>query len=131
MDESENDNTKGSFTFVLIPTANETLREVRKSKAGGADDDELHKFAAVYYGYSNGSQDGRLEVTGLDIPRPANNHTYVTMYTDKNAQAKKKPVNKRATSLVSACRTFTNLIYGDAIVGRTFNDNKYHDKSNW
>ena len=126
MDGNESENTQNSFTFVLIPTSNDTLQEVTKSKAGGLNNDELQKYAKAYFGYHNDSHvhaDGLIEITGLDISRPDNNYTFVTIYSDKNAKTKEKPVNKRATSLVSACRHVTKVIYGDVFLGRAF-DNK-------
>ena len=52
MDESENDNTKGSFTFVLIPTGNDPFEEVTKPKAG-INHDALLKYARTYFGLSD------------------------------------------------------------------------------
>ena len=111
------------FTFVLVPTGNDTLQEVTKSKAGGLDNDELQKYAKAYFGFGD---DGRIEITALDISRPVNNYTFVTMYSDKNAKTKEKPVNKRATSLVSACRHSTKVIYGDVFLGRAFDNTVQH-----
>ena len=49
--------------------------------------------------------------------------TAVAMYSDHNAEAKKKPVNDRATTLARrATGVLTKLIYGDAFVGRAFDD---------
>ena len=126
--------TQDPFTFVMIPTGNDELQEVTKSKAGSPDDDELQKYAKVYYASSGDSQkfnvqsDLRslpdLEITGLDVPRPANQYLSVTMYSDINGQERKKPVNERATSLVSACRHLTKVIYGDAFLARAYGNDQ-------
>ena len=68
-----------------------------------------------------------FEVTGLAVPRPANRNMSMAMYSDRNAQAKKKPVNARATALVRGTGHFDRLVYGDAFVGRAFDGGK----SNW
>ena len=68
-----------------------------------------------------------FEVTGLDVPRAANGYIGLTMYSDHNAEAKKKPVNDRATALARGTGHFYRLVYGDAFLGRAFDDGK----SNW
>ena len=67
-----------------------------------------------------------FEVTGLTVPRRTNGHTSMAMYSDRHAEGV-KPVNDRATALVRAVGHFDRLIYGDAFVGRAFDDKK----SNW
>ena len=54
MGESESDNTKGSFTFVLIPTGNDALQEVTKPKSGFYED-ELRKHAKAHFALSDDS----------------------------------------------------------------------------
>ena len=68
-----------------------------------------------------------FEVTGLTVPRPTNGNISLTMYSDHNAEARKKPVNARATALARACGHFYKSIYGDAFVGRAFDAGP----SNW
>ena len=122
INDSANDNAKESFTFVVISAGNDDpLQEVRKPKTAERENDEVKKYAKAYFGYS---QDKRLERTELDYPRPANNHTFVTMYSYSNAKAEDMPVNKRASALASACMTFNTLVYGDAILARYLD--KFH-----
>ena len=130
INDSENDNTKDTFTFVVIPAGDGGVREVTKPKPNQPEDDELKKFAKAYFGYTHDTQDGHLERNELDYPRPANNHTFVTMFSYSNAQAEKMPANRRASVLASACMTFEILIYGDAFVGRYF-DHSDDDISLW
>ena len=68
-----------------------------------------------------------FEVTGLAVSRPSNGQISLTMYSDRNAEAKKKPVNDRATALARACGHFSKSIYGDAFVGCAFDAGP----SNW
>ena len=129
INDSANDNAKEPFTFVLIPAGDDPLQEVQKPKTAERENDEVKKYAKAYFGYS---QDKRLERTELDYPRPANNHTFVTMYSYSNAKPEDMPVNKRASALASACMTFNTLIYGDAFLARYFDKvNPDNGVSHW
>ena len=66
-----------------------------------------------------------IDITGFDVARPGNKYISVTMYSDGDAQAKKKLVNERATSLARACGLREKMIYGDAFLARTFDNEKY------
>ena len=66
-----------------------------------------------------------VELTNLDIARPDNKYVSVTMYSDGNAEAKNQPVNERATSLARAVGLRTKMIYGDAFIARTYDNEKY------
>ena len=66
-----------------------------------------------------------FEMTSLDIARPGNEYVSVTMYSDGNAEAKNQPVNERATSLARAVGLHTKMIYGDAFIARTYDNEKY------
>ena len=65
-----------------------------------------------------------FELTGLIVPRPANGYISMVMYSNQHAQDE-KPVNDRATALVRALGHFDRLIYGDAFVGRAYDDGKW------
>ena len=132
INDSANDNAKEPFTFVLIPAGDDPLQEVRKPKTTGPENDEVKKYAKAYFGYSHDREDGGLERTELDYPRPANNYTYVTMYSYSKAKTEKMPTNKRASIIASACMTFNTLIYGDAILARYFDKvNPDNGVSHW
>ena len=125
INDSENDNMKDTFTFVLIPAGDGPLQELKKSKTKRLEDDELKKYAKAHFGYS---QDRQLERTELDYPRPANRYTFVVMFSYSNAKAEKIPKNKRASDIASACMTFNTVIYGDAFLGR-YVDQFHADKA--
>ena len=137
INDSANDNAKESFTFVVIPASDDApLRQVRKSTTGKGPDDELLKYVNGYFGFSHHDPDNPLEAAELDYPRPDNNYTFVTMYSERNDTHLpiNKTANKRATNLASACFTFAHLIYGDAIVGRyydTTRTTKNRNRSFW
>ena len=53
--QSKTENTQGSFTFVMIPVGGENaFQEVTRPKAS-LFDDELEKYARVYFGFSDDS----------------------------------------------------------------------------
>ena len=66
-----------------------------------------------------------IEITCLYIARPANDFLSVTMYSDSNGEAKKRPVNVRATAIARACGHNHVLIHGDAFVARTFDNEEF------
>ena len=111
----------------MIPARSEDpIEEITRSKAGGLEHDEMKQYMLAHYSFFEG---GRLLITGLDVPRPGNNFTYVSAYSDSFAQGRSKPVNKRATSLVTACRHTETIIYGDAFLSRSFGNNA--NKTSW
>ena len=123
----EDDYLKGSFTFVMIPARDDDpIEEITRPKAGGLDNDEVRIYMQLHYGFTEG---GRLVVTGLDVPRPGNNHTFVSLYSDSLAQDH-FPVNTRATALATTCRHLDQLIYGDAFVSRSYGNDEAR-KSTW
>ena len=115
---------------MVIPAADDApLREVEKPKIFGPRDDDVHKYAMEHFGYSENintenSEDDDVETFSLDYARPENSHVVVIMYSERKAyiEARRTLVNKRATELASACMRFHHMIYGDAIVGRHFNN---------
>ena len=110
---------KDTFTFVLIPSdAKEELKEVTWTQGGTFNNDGLKAYANQYFEKKRGAA---LELTGLDMPREANDYMAVTMYTDINASEEKKPLNERATDLAKACGQLTKKILGDAFVARALN----------
>ena len=114
---------------MLIPTTGEDgLQEVTKSKAGGLHADELHKYVTAYYTSSGDTlvrkQMSQRSDSGpepflesiLDVPRPDNNYTATTMYSERNGLR----VNERATSFARKCGHLSKMIYGDAFLARSF-----------
>ena len=61
-----------------------------------------------------------IEMIVLYSATAANDYLSVTLYTDRDAEAKGKPLNSRANGIVVACGIKKKLIHGDAFLARTF-----------
>ena len=103
---------------MLIPSdAKKELKEVTWTKGGTLINDGLKKYANQHFEKEK-NEGVDLELTGLDLPREANDYMAITMYSDKSANEEENPLNERATALAIACGQSTTSIYGDAFVAR-------------
>lgn len=64
---------------------------------------------------------GSVEILSLLLPTAANGFVSISMYCDRNGQAKNLPLNVRASSICQVCAVQT-AVYGDAFIGRAHDD---------
>jgi hypothetical protein len=64
---------------------------------------------------------GSVEILSLLLPSANNGFTSISLYCDRNGQAKYLAQNQRATSLCQSC-SLNTVVYGDAFIGRAHDD---------
>lgn len=63
-----------------------------------------------------------LEIISLQLPSKKNNFIGVSLYADANAQSKNFGFNERASEIARSCGHSNISVYGDAFIGRYFDD---------
>ena len=71
-----------------------------------------------------------MEMIVLYKATPVNNYLSVTLYADRDAETKAKPLNSRANAIVLACGIEQKLIHGDIFLARTY-DNMKASQGTW
>jgi hypothetical protein len=123
-----------TFTYVKIPAiGSASIEELKASKAGGLEKDELVANAKAYFRDQqpasqrpdNPILSPSCDIMALTIPMEGNGFQAVSLYASDTGVD--STVNERATKLVTACgHNLPDKIRGDVFVGRA-EDNEVAD----
>ncbi|KAL7556528.1 hypothetical protein ACA910_000991 [Epithemia clementina (nom. ined.)] len=102
-------------------------QQVRNQMKGALDSQNIDDDTLLDTIYRNQSI-GSCDITALTVPVPGNSYQAVSMYAADQAKESGLSLNKRATSVLTACGHAANNggVYGDVFLGRA-HDNEASD----